>query len=224
MPNIPFPKVPNVAGVPMLKRAAAGLAAKTGLAPVFSKLRSIGLLDAFFAPQWGIFYAEGLATAITPDSIVAHEVKADYEISNHPVEKGQFASYNKVAKPREVMVQMTCTGQASIGSLLAGADDRPSFLIALDDMVQDLEMYTICTPDASYENFNLIHYDYKRTAQNGVSMITANCRFQEVRNTAFVTFTETAKADGQKAKSGGQSSAKSPKSSQKAAIDKSKAQ
>ena len=218
MPLIDFPDVPDVAGVPMLKRVVGGALSATGLAPVVGILRSLGIFSAVFGPQWGIFTDDGVDPYIVPDSIIAVEVKADYEIANHPVEAGTFSSYNKVAKPREVNVTMVCSGQSTIGSLVTGAADRPSFLKTLDEMVADLDTYTIVTPDATYPSFNLVHFDYKRTSAQGVSSITANCRFQEVRQTATLEFTKTATADGQSSQSGGQVSAQSPSSSQSAAI------
>jgi len=194
MPLIPFPNVPPLPGVPNLRRSLIGLGTTTGLLTAVRGLDRFGLLDALMGPQWGIFGDTG-GSVIEPDTIIAIEYKGDEEISNHPVEKGGFASYNKVAKPFEVMVTMTCGGQQAM--------TREAFLVALDAMKSGLDLYTVVTPDVVHGNLNLVHYDYKRSSGGGVSMVTANCRFQEVRQTAKTEFTETKAPDGAMPQGGG---------------------
>lgn len=198
MPLIPFPNVPPLPGVPNIRRAVTGALTRTGILPAIRGLDRFGLLDslmdAIMGPQWGVFDEFGLSPILEPDTIAAVEYKGDEDIANHPVEKGGFASYNKVSKPFEVAVTMTCSGQ-NMG--------REAFLSAVDDMKYSLDLYTVITPDAVYNGMNLVHYDYKRTSQSGVSLLTVNCRFQEVRETATTTFTETAKPDGAATQGGG---------------------
>lgn len=195
MPLIPFPNVPPLPGVPNLRRAATGVLVRTGIAPAIMGLDRFGLLSRFLGPQWGVFSASGGAAKLVPDTIASIEFKGDSDIANHPVEQGGFASYNKVAKPFEVSVVMTCSG--------GGQQSRSDFLSALKDMRDNLELYDVVTPDGVHTSCNLVHYDYKRSSQNGVTMITANCRFQEVRETAVTVFSETAKPDGAGKEGGG---------------------
>lgn len=197
MPLINFPNVPPLPGVPNLRRAATGVLTRTGLLPAIRGLNRFGLLDMLMGPQWGVFDESGIVM-LQPDTIAAVEYKGDYEIANHPVEEGGFASYNKVAKPFEISVQMTCSGKDS---------SREAFLTELEIMRSSLILYTVVTPDKSYGSMNLVHYDYKRSSQSGVSLLTVNCRFQEVRETATTSFTETAKPDGAATQGGGTVSA-----------------
>ena len=127
MPLIPFPNVPPLPGVPNLRRAAAGVLVRTGIAPAIMGLDRFGLLSRFLGPQWGVFSAGGAGAVLVPDTIASIEFKGDSDIANHPVEKGGFASYNKVAKPFEVSVVMTCSG--------GGQQSRSDFLSALKDMI-----------------------------------------------------------------------------------------
>ena len=106
MPLINFPNVPPLPGVPNLRRAVTGVLTRTGLLPAIRGLDRFGLLDMLMGPQWGVFDESGIVM-LQPDTIAAVEYKGDYEIANHPVEEGGFASYNKVAKPFEISGQLT---------------------------------------------------------------------------------------------------------------------
>lgn len=194
MPRIKFPNVPPLPGVPNLNRLAVGALTRTGILPALRGLDRFGLLDAFFGPQWGVFDKSG-AAVLKPDTVVSVEYKGDEEIMSHPVEQGGFASYNKVSKPSEITVVMTCSGN--------NGQSREDFLAALENLKFHLDLLNIVTADHAYEGYNLVHYDYKRSAQNGVSLLTVNCRFQEVRETATIEYTETKQPDGQKAQGGG---------------------
>ena len=204
MPLINFPNVPPLPGVPNLRRSLIGIGTRTGLLTAVRGLDRFGLLDKFMGPQWGVFGTGGGAV-LTPDTIASFEYKGDEDIANHPVEKGGFASYNKVAKPYEIAVVMTCSGQ--------GQQSRDDFLANVDAMKTGLDLYDVVTPDGVYPNCNLVHYDYKRSSAGGVSMITVNCRFQEVRQTATTQYTESTKQPDAAPMQGGGAVTPSPASS-----------
>jgi hypothetical protein len=65
----------------------------------------IGLLTAdlisgleFGADEWGLF-DDGGGLAIDADSFVALDLRVEASLSNHPIEDGGFANYNKVDRP-----------------------------------------------------------------------------------------------------------------------------
>lgn len=212
MPFIEFPNVPPLPGVPNLRRAAIGALERTGLLTAVRGLDRFGLLDKWMGPQWGIFSEDG-ATVIQPDTITALECRVDEDIANHPVEKGGFASYNKVSKPFEVVVTMTCGGQKSMS--------RKAFLDALNGMRAGLDLYNISTPDAVYKSVCLVHYDYKRSSSGGISLVTVNCRFQEVRQTATTEYTDsTREPDGAPTQGGGTVTTSTANASEYAASDR----
>ena len=215
MPRIQFPNVPALPGVPNVNRAVAGALTRTGVLPALRGLDRYGIIDgllnSLLRKQWGVFDKSG-AAVLQPDAIISVEYKGDDEIANHPVEKGGFASYNKVSKRSEISLVMTCSG--------GGELSRGDFLEALEKLKTALDPLDIVTSDNTYENYNLVHYDYKRSAQNGVSLITANCRFQEVRETASVEYTETKQPDGQATQGGGTVTTTPPGSSAEAAAGK----
>ena len=215
MPRIKFPNVPPLPGVPNVNRAVTGALTRTGILPALRGLDRYGVLDgllgSLFGPQWGVFDKTG-AAVLQPDTIVSVEYKGDEEILNHPVEAGGFASYNKVSKPSEITVVMTCSGN--------NGQSREDFLAALDSLKFHLDLLDIVTADYTYSGYNLVHYDYKRSAQNGVSLLTVNCRFQEVRETATIDYTETKQPDGQATQGGGTVSTTPASSSAGAAAER----
>src|SRR5690348_2017993 len=143
-----------------------------------SESDSTDLLSSQYS-QWAI-YANGTSDpAIEPDSFVGIEFRGEARISDYPVEQGAFDTYNKVQVPREIRVKLACSNEAM---------PRGDFLSQLEAMKQGIDIYDISTPDLLYESFNLTHYDYTRRSTNGVSMIVADCWFEEVRQTGSASY------------------------------------
>lgn len=190
MPLIPFPSVPQVPGVPVLLRS---LTVPTPGA-LFNVAAS-GLASTLFGTiTWAVLSADG-QKVLNPDSFVGIDYSNSGEVSNYPMEAGAFSSYNKVSNPYDCSVTMTI-----------GADKaaRTSFLAKLEQLVQGLDLLSVVTPEVTYINANLKRYDYKRTAQNGLSLITAQLYFTQVRQTAKSTVRDTADPSGAINISGGQ--------------------
>jgi hypothetical protein len=60
----------------------------------------------------------------------------------------------------------------------------------------DLNLYNVRTPEATYADVNVVHYDYRRTARNGVGLIEVDVWVREVRVTGLSTFGNTALPSG----------------------------
>jgi hypothetical protein len=131
-------------------------------------------------PAWGI-YLNG-QIAIAADSILKVEIKESARISNAPQEKGAFQAYNKVQAPYENRIQMTKGGNES---------ERAAFLVALRAAKESLNLYDIVMPEATYQNANIIGFTLARSARSGVTLLTAEVMFEEVRQAAAPVFTST---------------------------------
>ena len=131
-------------------------------------------------PAWGIYRNGQLA--IEADSILKVEFKGLARISNAPQEEGAFLSFNKVQAPYESRVQMTKGGSES---------DRASFLSALEASKKSLNLYDIVMPEKQFMNANLTGYTFTRTARSGVTLLTIDAVFEEVRQAAAPRFTST---------------------------------
>ncbi len=134
----------------------------------------------FSTPQWGI-YLDG-EPVVVADNVVAFGFKKSARISKYPQEQGAFASYNKVAIPAEPRLQY------STGGTIA---DRQAFLASVDPLVSDLNLYDVVTPEMTYSGYNVIDYDFPRTADRA-GLITIDIRLEQVVIAGASQFSNTA--------------------------------
>jgi hypothetical protein len=163
-----FPNVPNVAGVP-------ALAIDPNAAVQSIVLLTEDAAVSFGAPldeQWGIFLNG--APVVQADCVVSFAYKQDWAIADYPVEQGGFESYDKVERPFDVRVKYS-----------AGGDDanRQALLDSIAAIADDLNFYDVATPETTYSSANVQHYDYARTNNNGVGLLTVDVWLLEVRQT-----------------------------------------
>jgi hypothetical protein len=183
--------MPTLTAVNQVANTAALLAADAAI-----------IYNTFSPSKWGI-YLNG-TPALIPDSITSFEFKKEWRIADYQQEAGAFQSYNKVLTPFEPHVQMTISNKGlSIGTLLAMAgltqaqQSIASFLTALDAAASSTNLYDVVTPDYVYKSASIEHYDYRRSATNGVSMLTVDLWLKEIRETATSTFSNTQQPSGQ---------------------------
>jgi hypothetical protein len=187
-----------------------------GLPPLLNKINTAidvaGLLvaDGFLVAQmfskvvkWGVYPAGFVSSgvldtrALIPDSIVSFGYKKEWNVPKYPMELGAFQSYNKVTEPYDIRIRMsisnnsTTFGISSSLKAIAGAVQTTTidtFLAQLATMAASLDLYDVVTPDATYLNANITHYDYNRTATNGVGLLTVDVYLTEIRNTIAPAF------------------------------------
>lgn len=168
--------IPNVPGVPPLAAYALNEPALLFTDAISALLSAAGL------SLWGV-YLNGLPVFPMANSTVSFEFKQDWNIGTYPVEDGGFQSYDKVNLPYDVKVKI-----ASGGSPI----ERQALLMAVDAASRTLDLYDVVTPERIYQSCNIMRYDYRRSASNGVGMIVFDIWFQEIRVTSSATFTNTA--------------------------------
>lgn len=163
-----FPDVPNVLGVPALRRE---LTSRQVTRLVISRILSRILLSRFTrSGVWGLYKADG--TLIQADSVVSLDFKGISKVSEVPLQSGSFAAYNKVQMPDLQSLRLIKTGTDSA---------RNQFLLAIDAAKKSTDLYYIVTPEKTYIDATIEEYDYKRTAQDGVSMLIVDIRFKQIR-------------------------------------------
>ena len=167
-----YPNVPNVPGVPALPRDPLIVESTVEL---LTKDAVQGVLSGF--PQWGIFL--GGVPVVLADNVVSIDYKQDWTISDYPLEQGAFESYDKVAHPFECKVRFSAGGDVT---------NRQNFLNSIANISGDLNLYNIVTPEETYTSVNITHYDYRRTAINGVGLITVDIWAIQIRVTATQQF------------------------------------
>lgn len=193
MPLIEFPDVPLAAGVPDVARQAVTQA--VGTLPEITVAADRDTVDYIQSPTaWAILYENG-TPALEPDSVAAIDNRSEQRLVGHPVEQGSFNTINKVATPYEVRLRLTCSGN--------GPMTRDSFLAQLRTLVDGIDLLTIVTPDEVFESANLTHIDYRRESRNGVSLLTVDAWFEEVRQAGANPTTSTIAPSGAPNRDGG---------------------
>ncbi len=211
-----YPDVPKAPGVPAVFRAPTK--------PVFTAITLVAdvatIYRMFTGPQWGIFTKGGQPFAI-PDSVVSVDFRQEWRISDYPVEQGGFQSFDKVATPFDVRVRFATSGPSAIlhpiTSLLSQSTSRTDFLAQVDLAAKSLDLFSVVTPDATYDSMNIVHYDYRRERQGGVGIILVDVWCEQVRVTATTQFTDTKAPEGASNVAGGTVQAGPPTAAQDAA-------
>jgi hypothetical protein len=135
-------------------------------------------------PQWGVFNNKNKPIAVW-DNFLGIEYLGASHVSDHPVEKGAFASYNKVGLPYAVRVRVSCG---------ASNAKRTAFLSALEKARKSLDLYSVVTPDAVYQNYNIEALDYRRTQDGGAGLIVAELTLREIKQTSTTESPKNASA------------------------------
>lgn len=167
MPNIPYPNVPALPGVPALARSNNAQFVAAALT-IVGEILPLNL----FGTTWGIVDENGSAL-LSPDSFVDFEYREERKIPTYPLEEGSFQSYNKVALPFDCRVTVSCSGN--------GKMSKESFLEAIEKLLNSLTLCSVVTPNTTYNSCNLVHVDYRREARQGATLLLAQLWFQEVR-------------------------------------------
>ncbi len=168
-----YPNVPIAPGVPPLPRNPLEVAAAISLLTQ----DAINTIAGSGQPLWGIF--QNNIPVVLADNVVSLDYKQDWTVSDYPLEQGAFESYDKVQLPFECRVRFSCGGDVT---------NRQDFLDSIAAIANTLNLYTIVTPEEIYPSVNITHYDYRRTASNGVGLIVVDVWAIQVRITASTMF------------------------------------
>jgi hypothetical protein len=136
--------------------------------------------------QWGIYY-QGYPVVVA-DSVISLEYRQDWRIVDYPMEQGAFQSYNKVQMPFTERIRL----------VKGGSDwDRQNFLNQIAAAAASLNLYEVITPDSYYSNVNIHHYEYRRTATEGKTLLAVDIWVTEIRQTVVPAYMNTASPSGQ---------------------------
>jgi hypothetical protein len=207
-----FPNVPRAPGVPPVLRQI-GVIQNT---VILLASDAVSLLRRFAKPQWGLVSESGVPL-FEGANFLGVEARKDWRIPDYPIERGSFESYNKVETPFEGKVTLAVGDDSllpglpnipAIGSFggLAGSalSRRTAFLTAVEAACASLDLYTLLTPEKPYPSLNLVHYDYRRIGQQGVTLLVVDIFVQEVRTTATAQFSNVKAPEAAGAVNGGQ--------------------
>lgn len=205
MPTIPYPNVPNVPGVPPIARAPGrSVLAAVSLGALQGALWRATQIES----QWGIWDKSGnpvgdpstitgLARQVLESlgigsvlSTNAVEYSKETRVSEFPLERGSFASYNKVEMSASPTVTLCLKGSES---------DRTSFLAAIDAATKSTELFDVVTPEVTYVDYSIERYNYSRRISKGTTLLIVEISLREVRQvSAQYTTTQSGQVDAPK--------------------------
>ena len=190
MPAITYPDVPRSPGVPPVLREIGAIEATAILLVADAVIVASLVASYFLAPQWGIFTQAGVPIAAA-DSVKGLDYRREYELSHYPVEAGAFGTYNKVQRPFESRVEFTI-GDSFLPNLPGSQVQRRGvFLVALEAAAASVALYTVVTPEFRYPSANVKGLDYRRSAQNGATLMTVSVGVEEVRVIGTAQFAQS---------------------------------
>ena len=117
----------------------------------------------------------GQKAAVDFSSMQEFSAEKSSRLPDEPIEKGSFATYNRIIEPRAITCQLSVEGSKAD---LQNAIDR------LTDLCENDEKITLTTPEQSYKNMMLESFDYRRDASNGRGVLYVDLRFKEIREVA----------------------------------------
>ena len=153
-------------------------------------------LDYFglLTPRYGIYLNGKLVLEV--DGFIDLSTDNDSQIANYRIEKGSFASYNKVISPFQIKAVVAKEGASY---------EINDFLDELEKISNDLNLYDVVTKDITYSNCNLKSNGYRKESANGAYILYAELIFKEILLTEEAAFTQdpTKSQSAQNKKSGG---------------------
>ena len=190
---LPIEGIPNVPNFKGLNTAGTNAMISLGGA---------ALINAVFGNYWGVFNEYGIPILLA-DNVMSLKYANSSHISQAPIEKGSFASYNKVSNPYKATVQLS---KGSGGTLLRGA-----FLAQIETLANSTLKFHIITPEFVYTNACIIGYDTARQASEGAQLIKVNLHLEEIREVIVQYDTEEVKnPDDAEKKDGGEKQPEKP--------------
>lgn len=190
---LPIEGIPNVPNFKGLNTAGTNAMISLGGA---------ALINAVFGNYWGVFNEYGIPILLA-DNVMSLKYANSSRISQAPIEKGSFASYNKVSNPYKATVQLS---KGSGGTLLRGA-----FLAQIETLANSTLKFHIITPEFVYTYACIIGYDTARQASEGAQLIKVNLHLEEIREVIVQYDTEEVKnPDDAEKKDGGEKQPEKP--------------
>jgi hypothetical protein len=169
--STPIVNVPQVPGVPPLNFNPSFVL------PVPLTQDLVRQFSAVFDPQWGIFQSG--SPIITAESVTGFDFRADWTISDYPVEGGIFESYDKVTVPFLAKIRFASGSSPQARQQLLAAVDAVAGLSGVAAGGQ-LPIYDVVTPEFTYTGCSISHYDYRRAANQGVGLIVIDVWVSQV--------------------------------------------
>jgi hypothetical protein len=137
-------------------------------------LNVAGTLYRAISGNWDIFDADG-KRLIEFDTFFSFDAMSDAQVTQAPVENGEFASYNKQIAPTRSTVVLGYTGSSLV---------RAAIIKKCGALIAGTDLVSIITPDRTLMDMSLVGMDYSYRAEHGIDRLVVALIFEEVRQVA----------------------------------------
>jgi hypothetical protein len=182
--SVKFPNVPFATGVPPVFRSllasaadAVALGSAVENALVADSIQRQGVSPAV----WAIYNADGVE-ALEPDNWISFEPLGESSVADYPMQPGSFQSYNKVQSAIELRLTVTKGGSDT---------DREDFLLKCERYRVGSDLFDIVVPDYSFLGYALTHWDYSRRSDRGMTLVSVDLSFKEIRQGVKAAFSNS---------------------------------
>lgn len=123
-------------------------------------------------PQYFLTYAESSAIAVEFSRVMDLELSAESKVVAAPIEKGSFASYNKVASPTGIRATLAVEGEDY---------QLRDVVDTLFELRDGTELVNFVTPIQEYQRYTLEKFSYQQAAEKGVNVLYVELNLAEVK-------------------------------------------
>lgn len=123
-------------------------------------------------PEYFLTYAEGGDVAVEFSRVMQLEMTAEGKVVSTPIEKGSFATYNKLESPTTISAELAVEGDLS---------NLQSVIDTLFELKTNTEKLSFVTPVREYNEFTLEKFSYQQAAEKGVNVLYVNINLVEVK-------------------------------------------
>ena len=123
-------------------------------------------------PEFFLTYAEDSSVAVEFSRVMDLEMTAEGKVVSTPIERGSFASYNKIESPTAIRTTLAVEGELA---------DLQTVVDTLFELKTDTTQLNFVTPIREYQGFTLEKFSFQQAAEKGVNVLYVELNLVEVK-------------------------------------------
>ena len=123
-------------------------------------------------PQYFLTYSENSTIAVEFSRVMDLELSSESKVVAAPIEKGSFASYNKVASPNGIRATLAVEGENY---------QLHNVVEKLFELRDGTELVNFVTPIQEYQRYTLEKFSFQQAAEKGVNVLYVEINLAEIK-------------------------------------------
>ncbi|AYN25781.1 hypothetical protein D8682_01555 [Buttiauxella sp. 3AFRM03] len=145
----------------------------------------LSIINSVLSPSYVIRYNGTGYVALEFSGMASIQPSGRAQITNAPIENGQYQSINKVKDPSRVRCSIIISGLTGFSGNLPNIFDltltsQSEALRTIQVMLKTTGLYDIETPKETLVSYDLVDHAYEVNHQKGVTLLVVYLEFQEV--------------------------------------------